>query len=166
MILQEAKDTASTLEPPQMFTQSLLSMEQFSYKHSGAKSNNLKFLKDKLDSNIKLPESACVPFQMAEYSIDLEPDVKKKLQSLAQRMRNIKSVKKMNKMLYQCKDLVLGLKFHDNDPHQKFMKQQLINFGIQANQWEQAWKSIKKVWASKYNERAFLAVKKLGVHVD
>ncbi len=26
-----------------------------------------------------------------------------------------------------------------------------------------AWESIKKVWASKFNERAFLATKKIGV---
>ena len=29
-----------------------------------------------------------------------------------------------------------------------------------------AWTSIKKVWASKFNERAFLAMKKIGVNLD
>jgi alpha-glucan,water dikinase len=28
---------------------------------------------------------------------------------------------------------------------------------------EKAWTTIKKVWASKFNERAFLATKKIGV---
>jgi hypothetical protein len=55
-------DEAAKLEPPVMFTKSLLYMNEFSWSHSGAKSNNLKFLKDKLDQWIKLPESACIPF--------------------------------------------------------------------------------------------------------
>jgi hypothetical protein len=60
-----------------MFKKSLLYLDEFSKKHSGAKSNNLKNLQKKLDSSIHLPESAVIPFQMAEYSIDLEPEVKK-----------------------------------------------------------------------------------------
>ena len=55
-------DEASRLEPPPMFTKSLLYMNEFSSKHSGAKSNNLKYLRDKLDHSIKLPESAVIPF--------------------------------------------------------------------------------------------------------
>ena len=166
LILQEARDQAESLEPPPMFKKSLLSMDEFSQKHSGAKSNNLKNLRNKLDKNIKLPESACIPFQMCEHSISLEPTVSTKLASLVEKVSTIKSVKKMNKMLYQCKDLIMSLKFHENDEHHRFLKDQLLKFGIAANQFEQAWKSIKRVWASKFNERAFLATQKLGVRLD
>lgn len=62
LILQEARDTAEQLEPPKMFKKSLMFMDEFSSKHSGAKSNNLKNLRGKLDKNIKLPESASIPF--------------------------------------------------------------------------------------------------------
>lgn len=79
LILQEAKDTASTLQPPPMFTESIMFMDKFSYDHSGAKSNNLKNLRGKLDRSIKLPESACLPFQMAEYTLGLEPAIKSQL---------------------------------------------------------------------------------------
>ena len=37
-------------------------------------------------------------------------------------------------------------------------------FGI--NDFQKAWFSIKRVWASKFNERAYLATKKLGVSLD
>ena len=43
------------------------------------------------------------------------------------------------------------------------MKQHLAKFGIPDSSWDRAWYSIKRVWASKFNERAFLATKKLGV---
>ena len=60
----------------------------------------------------------------------------------------------------------MDLNFHDNDEHHRFLKEQLIRFGIASNQFDQAWLTIKKVWASKFNERAFLATKKLGVQMN
>ena len=62
LILQSAMDEAKRLEPPPMFKTSLMYMNEFSQLHSGAKSNNLKFLRDKLDPGIKLPDSAVIPF--------------------------------------------------------------------------------------------------------
>ena len=72
----------------------------------------------------------------------------------------------MNRILHQCKELTMGLKYHENDQHHKYLKDQLIKFGIPSNEMHQAWETIKKVWASQYNERAFLATKKLGVTLD
>ena len=105
-------------------------MDNFSDKNSGAKSNNLKYLRDKLDRHIKLPESASIPFQVAEYVIDLNADVKSKIDSLIEKVHTIKSVKKMNKMLFKCKELILSLKFHVADPHMKYLQEHLFNFGI------------------------------------
>jgi hypothetical protein len=62
MILQGAIDEAASLEPPPMFKKSLLYMQDFNEDNSGAKSNNLRTLRDKLDHGIKLPESASIPF--------------------------------------------------------------------------------------------------------
>lgn len=166
LILQSAIDTAAALEPPPMFTNSLMYMDEFSRKHSGAKSNNLKILRGKLDHWIKLPESAVLPFQLAEYSTSLEPSTESKLMKLIEKIHSIKSVKKMTKMLHQCKELVLGLKFYEGNAHHRFLKEQLLKFGIPAAQFDQAWYTIKRVWASKFNERAFLATKKLGVRID
>mmetsp|Transcript_7821 Transcript_7821/g.13107 ORF Transcript_7821/g.13107 Transcript_7821/m.13107 type:complete len:574 (-) Transcript_7821:376-2097(-) len=166
LILQCAIDEAANLEPPAMFLKSLLYMDEFSKKHSGAKSNNLKILRGQLDSKIKLPESAVVPFQMAEYSLNLEPRVKGQLMEAIRKASTIKSVKKMNKLLYRCKDLVLSLEFHSEDKHHAYLKEQLIKFGIPSQDFEQAWFTIKRVWASKFNERAFLATKKLSVNLN
>jgi hypothetical protein len=46
------------------------------------------------------------------------------------------------------------------------LRKQLFEFGIAESDFAKAWTSIKKVWASKFNERAFLAVKKIGVTLD
>ena len=60
---------------------------------------------------------------MCEYSIGLEPSVREKLETLIERVSTIKSVKKMNKMLYQCKDLIMGLKFRSEDKHHQSLKE-------------------------------------------
>jgi hypothetical protein len=54
---------------------------------------------------------------MAEYAINLEPNIKKQLEGIIEKVQTVKSVRKMNKMLFQCKDLILALKFHDEDMH-------------------------------------------------
>ena len=46
------------------------------------------------------------------------------------------------------------------------LRKKLFEFGIAESDFAKAWASIKKVWASKFNERAFLAVKKIGVTLD
>jgi alpha-glucan,water dikinase len=61
---------------------------------------------------------------------------------------------------------VLALNFDPKDSKLIEMKQGLIAFGIAESDFDKAWMSIKKVWASKFNERAFLAVKKIGVRLD
>ena len=41
----------------------------------GAKSNNLKTLKGKIENWVYLPESGTIPFKMMEYSLSLEPEI-------------------------------------------------------------------------------------------
>ena len=131
----------------------------------GAKSNNLKILYDGCKDWINLPKSGCLPFKMQEYTLDLEVNrsVKVELHELIDRLSKVKSVKKMNRLLYKCKDLVTQVEFVDSDPLHAHIKKSLIKFGIPEKDFNQAWKTIKMVWASKFNERAFLATKKIGV---
>lgn len=45
-----------------MFANIVVEMKNFTKEHMGAKSNNLKILKDSLVQWINLPESICLPF--------------------------------------------------------------------------------------------------------
>jgi hypothetical protein len=78
----------------------------------GAKSNNLKVLKDGLEPWIHLPESGCIPFKMMEYTLGLHPEIEEEIHTLIDKLNNCKSVTKMNRILFRCKDLVMKLKFH------------------------------------------------------
>jgi len=50
------------------------------------------------------------------------------------------------------------------DPTLIALKSKLTAFGI--TDFAKAWTGIKKVWASKFNERAFLSIKKIGARLD
>ena len=99
-----------------------MSMDEFNSKNMGAKSNNLKVLRDKLDSWILLPESGCIPFKMMEYSLSLEPEIEKALNEHVEELTTVTKVVKMNRLLYKCKELVMKLKFHNDDPNHKFLQ--------------------------------------------
>ena len=64
---------------------------------------------------------------MFEYTLDMYPEIKEKLQKKIDKLANIKSVKRMNKILFKCKDLVVNnLHFKDTDQHHNYLKQSLI----------------------------------------
>lgn len=52
-------------------------MDEFNSENMGAKSKNLKILKDKLENSVLVPESGCIPYKMLEYSLSLEPETQK-----------------------------------------------------------------------------------------
>jgi len=72
----------------------------------------------------------------------------------------------MSARLIRCKQIVLALEFNPKDAKLAQMKSLILAFGVPEAEFPKAWTSIKKVWASKFNERAFLAVKKIGVRLD
>ena len=140
LILQEAVASAQNLPIPPAFKKSFMTMEEFSPKHSGAKSNNLKGLKHQLEWSeqsssvladpLQLPESGSIPFLMDIYTIGLNARIKVKYEQLIAKLKAVKSVRKMEKQLVQCKDLIMELQFHPNDRHHGYLKEQLLNFGI------------------------------------
>lgn len=62
LILKSAIEGVKNIKTPPMFTELVVDLVDFSSQHMGAKSNNLKNLKDKLVDWINLPESICLPF--------------------------------------------------------------------------------------------------------
>ena len=79
LILQSIIENAKHVKPPPDFPKSFLTMDEFTPKHMGAKSNNLKILRDGLDSWIQLPQSGCIPFRFMEYTLNLHPEVNQKI---------------------------------------------------------------------------------------
>jgi len=117
-------------EPPQP-QKSFILLEDFTAVNMGAKSNNLQVLHKGLGSWINLPRSGCIPFKMLEYTLDLQTEIRDQIHRYIDKLAKTKSVKKMNRLLYRCKDLVMRIEFIPSDPMLSYLKQQLIVFGIQ-----------------------------------
>ncbi|KAJ0506965.1 putative alpha-glucan, water dikinase [Helianthus annuus] len=144
-----------------------VSSEDFTSEMVGAKSRNIAYLKGKVPSFVGIPTSVALPFGVFEkvLSDELNQGVSEKLQILKKQLEADGS-----DVLGEIRKTVLDL----SAPSQ--LVQELKNTmqssempwpGDEGEQrWEQAWLAIKKVWASKWNERAYLSTKKVKLDHD
>ncbi|XP_030934954.1 alpha-glucan water dikinase 2 isoform X1 [Quercus lobata] len=138
-----------------------VSVEEFTSEMVGAKSCNTKFLRGRVPSWIKIPMSVALPFGAFEtvLSEDVNKDIANKI---AQSMKFVhhgdlsklqavrESVLQMNAPL----SLTYELK-------SKMRSSRMPWPGDEGEErWHYAWQAIKKVWASKWNERAYVSCKK------
>ena len=134
----------------------------------GAKSNNLKVLSDRTPDWMHVPDSICLPFKLMEHCLaSCDPQGNNRIVRLTRRLTRTKKVDMMAARLLKCKKIILNLSYEraiQNDQTLRELKQGLANFGI--TDFPKAWRAIKRVWASKFNERAFLAMKKLGASLN
>ncbi|XP_075494611.1 alpha-glucan water dikinase, chloroplastic-like isoform X1 [Primulina tabacum] len=141
--------------------------EEFTSDMVGAKSRNIAHLKVKVPSWINVPTSVALPFGVFEtvLSDDLNEIVATKLQVLKTKLDGGDF-----SALGEIRDKVLEL----SAPPQlvkelkDVMQQSDMPWpGDEGSQrWEQAWMAIKKVWASKWNDRAYFSTRKVKLDHD
>ncbi|KAL2957188.1 hypothetical protein AAZX31_18G130800 [Glycine max] len=139
-----------------------VSSEEFTGEMVGAKSRNISYLKGKVASWIGIPTSVAIPFGVFEHVLSDKPN-----QAVAERVNNLK--KKLTEgdfsVLKEIRETVLQL----NAPSQlvEELKTKMKSSGMPwpgdegEQRWEQAWIAIKKVWGSKWNERAYFSTRKV-----
>ncbi|KAI3467562.1 hypothetical protein Pfo_024225 [Paulownia fortunei] len=139
-----------------------ITSEEFTSEMVGAKSRNIAHLKGKVPSWVNIPTSVALPFGVFEtvLSDNLNQVVAKKLQVLKRKLDegNFSA-------LGEIRNTVLEL----SAPPQlvKELKEKMQSSGMPwpgdegAQRWEQAWIAIKKVWGSKWNERAYFSTRKV-----
>ncbi|KAK6160209.1 hypothetical protein DH2020_003590 [Rehmannia glutinosa] len=144
-----------------------ISSDEFKNEMVGAKSRNIAHLKGKVPSWVNIPTSVALPFGVFEtvLSDNLNEAVAKKLQVLKRELDegNFSA-------LGEIRNTVLEL----SAPPQlvKELKETMQSSGMPwpgdegAQRWEQAWMAIKKVWASKWNERAYFSTRKVKLDHD
>ncbi|XP_027348742.1 alpha-glucan water dikinase, chloroplastic [Abrus precatorius] len=144
-----------------------VSSEEFTSEMVGAKSRNISYLKGKVPSWIGIPTSVAIPFGVFEHVLS-----DKSNQAVAERV-NILKMKLIEgdfSALKEIRDTVLQL----NAPSQlvEELKTKMKSSGMPwpgdegVQRWEQAWTAIKKVWGSKWNERAYFSTKKVKLDHD
>ncbi|NP_001234405.2 glucan water dikinase isoform X1 [Solanum lycopersicum] len=144
-----------------------ISADEFTSEMVGAKSRNIAYLKGKVPSWVGIPTSVALPFGVFEkvLSDDINQGVAKELQILTKKL----SEGEFN-ALGEIRTTVLEL----SAPAQlvKELKEKMQGSGMPwpgdegPKRWEQAWMAIKKVWASKWNERAYFSTRKVKLDHD
>ncbi|KAL6569107.1 hypothetical protein OROHE_003388 [Orobanche hederae] len=139
-----------------------ISSDEFNSELVGAKSRNIANLKGKVPAWVNIPTSVALPFGVFETVLadKLNQDVAEELQVLKRKLDegNFRALGKIrNKVLELSAPPRLV----------KELKEKMQSSGMPwpgdegAQRWEQAWMAIKKVWASKWNERAYFSTRKV-----
>ncbi|XP_047078965.1 alpha-glucan water dikinase 1, chloroplastic-like isoform X2 [Lolium rigidum] len=139
-----------------------ISAEDFTDEMVGAKSRNIAYLKGKVPSWVGIPTSVAIPFGTFEkvLSDDTNKEVAQNIQMLKGRLDqdDFSALGEMRKTVLDLTapaQLVTELK-------EKMLSSGMPWPGDESDQrWEQAWMAIKKVWASKWNERAYFSTRKV-----
>lgn len=144
-----------------------ISAEEFTSEMVGAKSRNISFLKGKVPSWIGIPTSVALPFGVFEKVLldNINQAVADNLQMLKERLRQGEFG-----ALHEIRKVVLQLAAPPQLVQE--LKEQMQGAGMPwpgdegVDRWEQAWMAIKKVWASKWNERAYFSTRKVKLDHD
>ncbi|XP_040380962.1 alpha-glucan water dikinase, chloroplastic [Oryza brachyantha] len=144
-----------------------ISAEEFSEEMVGAKSRNVAYLKGKVPSWVGVPTSIAIPFGTFEkvLSDGINKEVAQNIQMLKGKLAQDDF-----SALGEIRKTVLNLKA----PTEliKELKEKMLGSGMPwpgdegDQRWEQAWTAIKKVWASKWNERAYFSTRKVKLDHD
>ncbi len=151
------------------FSAYALPMNAFNEKTSGGKSNNLKRMIGKLPDWIHLPDSAGLPFGVFE-KVLAGPANKELAERHDELVRRLKEEPESphTGLLEEIKTAILALNAPDELISSLHAVMEISGLAGPAGlgwseKWDDIWTCIKRVWASKWNERAYLSRKANGI---
>jgi alpha-glucan,water dikinase len=141
------------------FTTYAISSEDFSDRLVGGKSNNLIRLQNKMPDWIHLPVSVALPFGIFEevLAMDMNREISSHYKELLVRIEE-----NPGKMLSETRKILLALESPEGFFPDILRVMEEAGLGRPDNL-DDAWMCIKRVWASKWNERAYLSRKARGI---
>jgi alpha-glucan,water dikinase len=107
-----------------------------------------------------------VPFGVFEEALKKREN-KGLASELAAAVKSVKPGEGSGKQLARCRELVMKVSVPKE--LQESLRGAMQAAGIpvpEGERWEDALRSLKAVWASKYNERAFMSTRKVGISFD
>jgi len=134
---------------------------EFTAEVVGGKSNNLNGLRGRLPADIGLPVSLAVPFGVCE-GVLADPANGPAREQYGELVRAAEG--NPAAVLPRLRSLITGL-----EPPADLREALLAAWrevGLPPVPWEQAWHGIRRVWASKWNDRAFYSRRACGLPHD
>jgi alpha-glucan,water dikinase len=155
------EERKAEVKKPRNIDKYIIGPEEFSEGLTGAKSNNCAFLKKHLPSEFSVPNNIALPYGTCEKVLEFNRDILEQYNQLMESLNHLEKAEDAKKVLDQLKEKVMVLTI-PQDIRNEIMTA-LRTLGIQESDWEAAWKAIKSVWASKFNERAYISTLKAGI---
>lgn len=160
--VQEARQ----VKTPVPLEKIVISSEEFCEGKTGAKGNNCAALRKSLPKEIGVPSSVALPYGTCEYFLQTAENQKvlENIEKLTGTLKGKEHDSQAKKVLDEIKKEIMGMTTGQSD---KTLIQDMLNtIGCTSNDWQAAWKAIKSVWASKYNERAYLSIVKAKIEIS
>ncbi len=140
--------------------------DDFDLTNVGSKSNNLKKMRDRLVEWIGIPPFAALPFGVFEkvLSEEMNREIAGRYGELAEKIDAADETERAG-VLDEIREIITTLRpppeFHSS------LQGVMVKAGLEMpSDSEDSWMCIKKVWASKWNERAYLSRKARGIRHD
>jgi alpha-glucan,water dikinase len=145
------------------FSAYAITEHDFNQEKVGGKSYNLKRLEGKLPAWIRFPTSVALPFGVFEKVLGEQNNnpIAERYDKLIRRLDEDSEVVKTD-VLAELGKTIIALE----PPEELFSSlQEVMNEARlpRLQSWEAAWSCIKRVWASTWNERAYLSRKARGI---
>ncbi|HSB31709.1 MAG TPA: PEP/pyruvate-binding domain-containing protein, partial [Candidatus Sulfobium mesophilum] len=166
-IVVEEAETSGGISPSQprsfreavvrpQFTTYAVSMDEFTEKNVGGKSNHLRLLRGRLPEWIGLPDSVALPFGIFDEILSRREnrDCAVRIAELLQAVQGEEDPQKTRELLALIRKAILDMKA----PVELAASVYSVMDGsgiLRPPAWKDAWNCIKLVWASKWNERAY-----------
>jgi len=136
----------------------VIGQDEFKPDLVGGKSTNLNGLRGRLDKSIHLPKSLALPYSVLERVLAEERNRRLREECDA---RIAAAGDNPSEALAQVREKLLQLVAPPE--LQKTLQEHWQLAGLPSVPWEQTWHAIRRVWASKWNDRAYLSRRARGI---
>ena len=143
------------------FTSWAIPSAEFNTDVVGGKSNNLNRLRGRTPDWIHFPKSIALPFGVFEHLLDqnCNRQLKAEYTSLLENAE-----RDLSPALLKLRTLIAGLQ--SAPEFESALRETWEREQLPPLVWPEAWTAIKRVWASKWNDRAYLSRRALGILHD
>jgi len=162
----QAQRSAMKIKVPVWSGKWAVGMDSFKDNIVGAKSKNLAAMRGKIPDSIGVPASVTLPFGCYEECLKhrLNAQVSQEIAALLDGLKLEGA--DLEATLRKCQDLAMGIKVPEALCSE--LSEQMRNSGIDwpegGERWHAALSAVKNVWASQYNLRAYVSLKKAGLN--
>ena len=164
--IRKERPSRARFRPPS-FSSYAVALEEFTKDIVGGKSYNIRRMKAALPEWVNIPASVAIPFGIFERVLGEKDNgaVSKMCKELISRL-DVNNAHEDEKILERLRNTILDLKAPDGLSGQ--LREVMAAAGLPwPEEWERAWTCIKRVWASKWNMRAYLSRIAAGIaHED